>query len=137
MSFRLMISFRQMISARKPRAHCIQLLHTSSVLMGCSKDQHKRPQRKAYFPFTTTTAFQKQMLHLKCSKYRKEIKHLQEQNLQPRFPVRFSKSRTLFTRTVQPIFTGGTTGLLFNFALEYAIRRGRVNQDGLKLNGTH
>jgi len=27
--------------------------------------------------------------------------------------------------------------LLFNFALEYAIRRGRVNQDGLKLNGTH
>jgi len=27
--------------------------------------------------------------------------------------------------------------MLFNFALEYAVRRFRVNQDGLKLNGTH
>jgi len=26
---------------------------------------------------------------------------------------------------------------LFNFALEYAIRRVKVNQDGMKLNGTH
>jgi len=27
--------------------------------------------------------------------------------------------------------------LLFNFALEYAIRMDQVHQDGLKLNGTH
>ena len=27
--------------------------------------------------------------------------------------------------------------LLFNFASEYTIRRVQVNQDGLKLNGTH
>ena len=27
--------------------------------------------------------------------------------------------------------------LLFNFALEYAITRVKINQDGLKLNGTH
>jgi len=26
---------------------------------------------------------------------------------------------------------------LFNFALDYAIMRVQVNQDGLKLNGTH
>jgi hypothetical protein len=29
------------------------------------------------------------------------------------------------------------TSLLFNCAIEYAIRRVWVNQDGLKLNGTH
>ena len=27
--------------------------------------------------------------------------------------------------------------LIFNFAVEYAIRRIQVNHDGLKLNGTH
>ena len=27
--------------------------------------------------------------------------------------------------------------MLFNFALEYAIRRVHVKQEGLKLNGTH
>ena len=29
------------------------------------------------------------------------------------------------------------SSLFFNFALEYAIRRVQVNQDGLKFNGTH
>jgi len=29
------------------------------------------------------------------------------------------------------------SSLLFNFALEYAIERFQVNQDGLQLSGTH
>ncbi len=32
---------------------------------------------------------------------------------------------------------GFLSPLLFNFALEYTIRRAQVNQDGWKLNGTH
>ena len=47
-------------------------------------------------------------------------------NLSDRFPIRngFEQGDAL-------------SPLLFNFALKYAIKRVQVNQDGLKLNGTH
>ena len=54
-------------------------------------------------------------------------------------------SRVLVGKNVSvrfPIRNGFKQGdalspLLLNFALEYAIRRIQVNQDGSKLNGTH
>jgi hypothetical protein len=47
-------------------------------------------------------------------------------NLSDRFPIRNSLKQG-----------DALSPLLFNFVLEYAIRRVQVIQDGLKLNGTH
>jgi len=46
-------------------------------------------------------------------------------NLSDMFPIRIGLKRD------------APSPLLFNCALEYTIRRVQVNQDGLKLNGTH
>ena len=47
-------------------------------------------------------------------------------NVSDRFPIRNGLKQG-----------GALPPMLLNFALQYSIRRVQVNQDGLKLNGTH
>jgi len=49
-----------------------------------------------------------------------------DKNVSDRFPIRNGLKQG-----------DALSPMLFNFPLEYAIRRVQVNQDGLKLNGTH
>ena len=51
---------------------------------------------------------------------------LVDKNVSDRFPIRNGLKQG-----------DALSPMLFNFPLEYAIRRVQVNQDGLKLNGIH
>ena len=48
------------------------------------------------------------------------------ENVSDRFPIRYGLKQG-----------DALTPMLYNFALEYAIRRVQVKKDGLKVNGTH
>jgi hypothetical protein len=54
-------------------------------------------------------------------------------------PVAESSKHLSDVFPIKNVFKQGDASLplLFNFALDYAIKRVQVNKDGLKLNGTH